>query len=80
MPQSKTRKPHHQPHPVPPRANKTKKGRAALAAMVLFGLLGFAIGYFTTGGNPTSYIAGAIIGAGAGFLAGYLMDKSLEKK
>ncbi|MEO7263542.1 MAG: glycine zipper domain-containing protein [Ferruginibacter sp.] len=80
MPASKVRKPHHQHHPAPKRARPVQHNRAALAAMILFAVLGFVIGYFASGGNTLSFLAGAIIGAVAGYIIGHMMDKSLEKK
>ena len=80
MPASKIRKPHHQNHPAPRRATPVKHGRAALAAAILFAVLGFVIGYFASGGDTVSIIAGTIIGAVAGYFLGHMMDNSLEKK
>ncbi len=80
MPASKVRKPHHPQHGAPRRATPVKHGRAALAAAILFAVLGFVIGYFASGGDTISIAAGAIIGAVGGYIAGHLMDKSLEKK
>jgi hypothetical protein len=80
MPESKNRKPHH-PHPIPPkRAKPVQHGRAALSAMILFAVLGLVIGYFASGGDTLSIAAGAILGAVGGYIAGHMMDKSLEKK
>ncbi|MBS1756085.1 MAG: hypothetical protein JSU03_02280 [Bacteroidetes bacterium] len=80
MPQSKNRHPHHkQTHPTST-AKPKKKGQAAIAAAILFAILGLGIGYFSGGAEALPLISGAIIGAIAGYILGHQMDKVITNK
>lgn len=83
MPESKSRHPHHshQQHHRPPHNSKSKTfSRIVIVAIGFFSLLGLGISYFVAGDNLFPTVAGAIIGAIAGYLFGHQMDKTLRKK
>jgi hypothetical protein len=88
MPQSKSRHahkhPHHHPHQpskTPPAHAKPKdNNRVILIAVLFFGFLGLAIGYFINSGSLTILLTSTIVGAAAGFIFGYGMKKSLPGK
>ena len=84
MPQSKTRHPHkHQPHNT--KTSNThpqpKKSNSAIIVSVIFcALLGFGISYFINPLNENVLMTGTLIGALAGFIFGYMVNKSLSEK
>lgn len=68
---------HHQPaHPE----QKKKKFTAAIFMMVMFGIFGISIAYFTSGGDLVRSILGAVAGILVGYLFGNGMDKSAREK
>jgi len=72
-------KKHHpqQQHPASARARK----KAAPVISIFIGFFGLAIAYFAAGGpNIAALIAGAVIGAVAGYLIGNSIDKASLKK
>lgn len=83
MPQSKTRHAHKHPSHPPRPANLPAKpkhnNRVIVIAVLFFGVLGLAIGYFI-GGTATVLLTSAILGAAAGFIFGYSIKKSLQGK
>ncbi len=80
MPRSKKRK-HHHDHHTPPSLIKTgKKRNAVLVAVVFFGLLGLGIAYFAAGASIGWLIAGAAVGALAGYFFGRQIDSAASKK
>ena len=83
MPESKSRHPHHahqQNHPAPPHAKPAKANRAVIVAVIFFALLGLGISYFLKPESTPALIAGALIGAIAGYFFGHQIDKALSKK
>jgi hypothetical protein len=76
MPQSKNRPhPHHQtPHRTP-----KKSYRIVIAAAIFFALVGLGITYFIAG-SGTWMIAGAVVGAILGYIAGMQIEKAIYKK
>ncbi len=83
MPQSKSRHAHkhaHQPSKTPPVRTRPKdNNRVIVIAILFFGALGLAIGYFI-GGTATVLITATILGVAAGFIFGYSIKKSLSGK
>lgn len=84
MPQSKSRHAHkhvHQASRTPPVHTKPKdNNRVIVIAVLFFGFLGLAIGFFINAGNTTILFTSTILGAAAGFLFGYSIKKSLSGK
>jgi hypothetical protein len=82
MPESKGRHGHHtrHPHAATPHARPKKKGRPIIVAVIFFALLVMGISYFVAPGNSTALVAGAIIGAIAGYFFGDQIEKSATKK
>ncbi len=79
MPKSKTRKHHHDYKP-PANAEKSKKNRSAvLIAMIVCGILGMGIAFFAFE-DTILLLAGAVVGAAVGYLAGKQLDRSFSKK
>lgn len=84
MPQSKSRHPHKQ-HPHNTKTSNThpqpkKSNSAVLVSIVFCSLLGFGISYFINASDNTVLITGTLLGAIAGFIFGYLVNKSLSEK
>ena len=80
MPKSKTRKHHHDYKP-PPNAVKSKKNRSAVLFAVIFcAVIGMGMAFFAFDSSPLWLVAGAVAGAGIGYLAGKQLDKSFLKK
>ena len=85
MPQSKGRHAHKHSHPhQPPKAANTNaksksNNRVVKIAVLFFTFLGLAIGYFITT-DLTVLLTCTVLGAGAGFLFGYGIKKSLAGK
>jgi uncharacterized membrane protein len=83
MPQSKSRHAHKHAHPpskTPPIHPKPKdNNRVILIAVLFFGFLGLAIGYFIGRGIATLLTA-TILGVAAGFIFGYSIKKSFSGK
>jgi Co/Zn/Cd efflux system component len=84
MPQSKSRHAHKHAHPhskTPPVHAKPKdNNRVILIAVLFFGFLGLAIGYFINGGSVAVLLTSTILGAAAGFIFGYSIKKSFAGK
>ena len=86
MPESKSRHPHkhshqNQHHPATELPAKPKKtNRAMMVAVIFFAVLGLCIGLFIDATSITTLLAGTVLGAAAGFLAGYFINKSLSGK
>ena len=70
---------HHNSPPVQP-IRHTRKRSAALLMAVFIGFLGLAIGAIASGMNYLWMTASTTVGAVAGALIGYGVDKSLGKK
>lgn len=80
MPRSKRRK-HHHDHQAPAGLVKTgKKRNAVLVAVIFFGLLGLGIAYFAAGASILWLLAGAAVGAAAGYFFGRQIDSAAAKK
>ncbi|NOT94672.1 hypothetical protein [Ferruginibacter sp.] len=87
MPHSKNRHPHkhvHQhdnPQAAPGTHPKHKKtNQSIIVASIFFALIGLGISFFIAGTNIIGLIAGAVIGAIAGYIFGLQVNKSLAKK
>ena len=73
MPQSRHRQGHHYQKPADVPASQRVKGRIIWA--VLFAVFGFAMVYFASEGSWIVMLAGALVGA----LIGYIAGKSMEQ-
>lgn len=79
MPRSKKRKHHHEQH-IPPHTVKSENSRSAVkVAVIFFGLLGLGIAYFAAGASIPWLIAGAAVGAIAGYFFGKQIDRSFSR-
>ena len=80
MPKSKKIKHHHDYRP-PANAVKAKKNKSAVAvAVIFFSLIGLGIAYFAAGSGILWLIAGAGLGAIAGYYFGRQINKSFANK
>lgn len=84
MAHSKTRHP-HKPHTQNIKTSNThpkpkKSNSAVLVSIVFCTLLGFGISYFINASDTTVLFTGTLLGAIAGLIFGYLVNKSLSEK
>ncbi|MEO5999217.1 MAG: hypothetical protein ABIN89_20725 [Chitinophagaceae bacterium] len=70
---------HHDTTHIPP-VKHARKRSAALLMAIFIGFLGLTIGALASGMNYSWMIASTTVGAVAGALIGYGVDKSLGKK
>lgn len=84
MPESKARHPHkhtdHHQKTSNTHLKPKKVSRAVIAAVLFCGFLGLGVSYFIDSTSIATLITGALIGCIAGFIFGYLVNKSLSKK
>jgi hypothetical protein len=83
MPESKSRHSHHHhPHNSTHSAHpKPKKiSRIVIVAVLFFAFLGFGISYFIDDTSIGKAIAGALLGAVAGYVFATQINKSFSKK
>jgi len=84
MPESKSRHPHHHPRPhnnthsTHPKPKKIS--RIVIVAVLFFAFLGFGISYFIDDTSIGKAIAGALLGAVAGYIFATQINKSFSKK
>ena len=77
---------HHRPKKHHPQqqhhaASSKPRKKAAPVIMIFLGVFGLAIAYFAAGGlNIIALIAGAAVGALAGYFIGNNIDKATSKK
>ena len=80
MPASHQRhKPKHH-HQAPHKEHKKRKITAALFLMVMFGIFGLSIAYFTSGRDSIWSLVGTIGGMVIGYFFGHNMDNAARKK
>jgi hypothetical protein len=84
MPESKSRHPHKHPqqhHTAAETHSKPKKAnRAVIITVLFFAVLGLCIGLFIDTASIATVLTSTVLGAAAGFLAGYFINKSLSGK
>jgi hypothetical protein len=82
MPSSKKRQHHHQQkqanHAMSTGGSKANE-RIVTAAIVLFAIIGLGIAFFASDGKIIWVLAGAVIGAVAGYFFGKAIKKGLLK-
>jgi hypothetical protein len=84
MPASKSRH-HHKPvqqhHNAPELTSKSKKtNRTVIATVLFFAVLGLCVGLFINTSSIITLFLSTVLGAAAGFFAGYFINKSLSGK
>ena len=80
MPTSHQRhKPKHH-HQAPHTEHKKRKFTAAIFMMVMFGIFGLSIAYFTSSRDPIWSLVGTIAGMAIGYFFGHNMDNAARKK
>ncbi len=83
MPQSKSRHPHkhiqqHEPSNTFPKHKKAN--RSIIVTAIFFAFIGLGVSYFVGGTGITGLIIGVVLGAVAGSIFAWQVNKSLSKK
>ena len=72
---------HHASHANHPTQARPERRRSAVGIMVVFiAILGLGVAFISVGADIVWLVAGAVVGAFAGFLIGRSMDKLAAKK